>query len=600
MKAFNLSETKNKPSKGTTKYLLKRLVRNYVKKHLSKLLLAFFCMIIVASATAVNAWMMQPVLDDIFLNKNLEMLVILPVAILLIAIFKGVAAYFQSILMNFVGFRIVADVQTEMLSSLLKSDLSFFDSTNSGTLVSRFLADVGSLTRGVHTVLTNIVKDILTIIFLVSVMFYHDWKLAVFAFIVFPISIFPIVRIGKRIRKISTQTQESFGDLSSKLSQLFLGIKTVKSFNMENYEKKNIGNSIEYIFKLTYKANKISSVSRPLMESLGGISVAGIIWIGGSQVIAGETTPGTFFSFITALIMAYQPVKSLAGLNATLQNAMAAAQRVFFIIDNKTNILNKGNNDISILNSQKIKTIYLKDINFKYPSSKRIILKNISIIFEHSKKTAIVGPSGAGKTSLLNLLPRFYDLQKGKILINDTDIKKFSLKDLRNLFSLVSQDVVLFDNTIKYNIQYGSPNKKLGEIIDASKKAGCHSFISKLPKGYDTEIGENGVMLSGGQRQRLSIARAFLKNAPFLLLDEATSSLDTESESKIQIALDKLMIGKTVLIIAHRLSTVRNSDQIIVMNNGLIVDKGSHEKLIKTSVLYKTLYKNQLRGVNDF
>ena len=600
MKAFNLSETKNKPSKGTTKYLLKRLVRNYVKKHLSKLLLAFFCMIIVASATAVNAWMMQPVLDDIFLNKNLEMLVILPVAILLIAIFKGVAAYFQSILMNFVGFRIVADVQTEMLSSLLKSDLSFFDSTNSGTLVSRFLADVGSLTRGVHTVLTNIVKDILTIIFLVSVMFYHDWKLAVFAFIVFPISIFPIVRIGKRIRKISTQTQESFGDLSSKLSQLFLGIKTVKSFNMENYEKKNIGNSIEDIFKLTYKANKISSVARPLMESLGGIAVAGIIWIGGSQVIAGETTPGTFFSFITALIMAYQPVKSLAGLNATLQNAMAAAQRVFFIIDNKTNILNKGNNDISILNSQKIKTIYLKDINFKYPSSKRIILKNISIIFEHSKKTAIVGPSGAGKTSLLNLLPRFYDLQKGKILINDTDIKKFSLKDLRNLFSLVSQDVVLFDNTIKYNIQYGSPNKKLGEIIDASKKAGCHSFISKLPKGYDTEIGENGVMLSGGQRQRLSIARAFLKNAPFLLLDEATSSLDTESESKIQIALDKLMIGKTVLIIAHRLSTVRNSDQIIVMNNGLIVDKGSHEKLIKTSVLYKTLYKNQLRGVNDF
>ena len=327
------------------------------------------------------------------------------------------------------------------------------------------------------------------------------------------------------------------------------------------------------------------------METLGGIAVAGIIWVGGSQVVAGETTPGTFFSFITALIMAYQPVKSLAGLNATLQNAMAAAQRVFFIIDNKTNISDRGNVDIGILHSQKIKTIYLKDINFKYPSSKRLILKNISIMFEHAKKTAIVGPSGAGKTSLLNLLPRFYDLQRGEILINDTNIKKYSLKDLRNFFSLVSQDVVLFDNTIKYNIQYGSPNKKLAEIISASKKAGCHGFISKLPNGYETEIGENGVMLSGGQRQRLSIARAFLKNAPFLLLDEATSSLDTESESKIQIALDKLMIGKTVLIIAHRLSTVKNSDQIIVMNNGLIVDKGSHSKLIKTSILYKTSTK---------
>lgn len=590
-----MSKANKKPSKETTKYLLKRLVSNYVKKHFSKLFLAFLCMVIVASATAINAWMMQPVLDDIFLNKNLKMLMILPIAILLIAIFKGMAAYFQSILMNFIGFRIVADVQSEMLNSLLRSDLSFFDSTNSGTLVSRFLADVGSLTRGVHTVLTNIVKDILTVIFLVSVMFYHDWKLAVFAFIVFPISIFPIVRIGKRIRKISTQTQESFGDLSSKLSQLFMGIKTVKSFNMENYEKKNIGNTIEGIFFLTYKANKISSIARPLMETLGGIAVAGIIWVGGSQVVAGETTPGTFFSFITALIMAYQPVKSLAGLNATLQNAMAAAQRVFFIIDNKTNILDKGDKDIGILDSQKIKTIYLKDINFRYTSSKRLILKNISIMFEHAKKTAIVGPSGAGKTSLLNLLPRFYDLQKGEILINDTNIKKFSLKDLRNLFSLVSQDVVLFDNTIKYNIQYGSPNKKLAEIISASKKAGCHGFISKLPNGYETEIGENGVMLSGGQRQRLSIARAFLKNAPFLLLDEATSSLDTESESKIQIALDKLMIGKTVLIIAHRLSTVKNSDQIIVMNNGLIVDKGSHSKLIKTSILYKTLYKNQLR-----
>ena len=281
--------------KKDTRLIIKRFLKDYIYQHKVKLLVSLFCMALIAAATAGNAWLMQPVLDEIFINKNQKLIFIIPIVVFLIALTKGIASYFQSILMNFIGFRIVADVQSEMLNSLLKSDLSFFDSTNSGTLVSRFLADVGSLTRGVHTVLTNIVKDILTVIFLVSVMFYHDWKLAIFAFVVFPISIFPIVRIGKRIRKISTQTQESFGDLSSKLSQLFMGIKTVKSFNMENYEKKNIGNTIEGIFFLTYKANKISSIARPLMETLGGIAVAGIIWVGGSQVVAGETTPGTFF-----------------------------------------------------------------------------------------------------------------------------------------------------------------------------------------------------------------------------------------------------------------------------------------------------------------
>ena len=583
----------NQTHKDTTKYLLNRLLKKYVKKHTKKLFLAFFCMIVVASTTAINAWMMQPVLDDIFLNKNIKMLMIIPIAILVVAISKGIASYFQSIFMNFIGFKIVADVQKEMLNSLLKSDLSFFDSTNSGSLVSRFLADVGSLTRGVHSVLTSIVKDILTIFFLVAVMFYHDWKLAIFAIVVFPISIFPIVRIGKRIRKISTQTQIGFGDLSSKLSQLFSGIKTVKSFNMENFERNNIGGSIENIFNLTFKSIKISSIARPLMETLGGIAVAGIIWIGGSQVIAGSTTPGTFFSFITALIMAYQPVKSLASLNATLQNAMAAAQRVFFIIDNKTNIKDNGTKELENLTIKDRKEISLNKINFKYSTSKKKIFKDLSIVIQHSKKTAIVGPSGAGKTTLLNLLPRFYEVQSGEILINNINIKDISLKKLRSLFSVVSQDVVLFDNSIRYNIQYGSQHKSTEELINASMKAGCHDFISRLPEGYDTEIGENGVKLSGGQRQRLSIARAFLKNAPILLLDEATSSLDNESEGKIQIALNKLMMGRTVLIIAHRLSTIKDSDNILVMNHGSIIDAGKHCKLLKNSSLYKTLYKNQ-------
>ncbi len=555
-------------------------------------------MVLVASATAINAWMMQPVLDDIFLNKNKSMLLILPIAILLISITKGIASYFQSILMNFIGFKIVANVQKDMLTNLLNVDLSFYDETNSGTLLSRFLSDVGSLTRGVHNVLTNIVKDLLTIIFLVAVMFYHDWKLAILAFIVFPISIFPIVRIGKIIRKISTKTQVSFGELSSKLNQLFSSIKTVKSYNMENYENKNIGLSIDDIFRLTYKSNKVNSIARPLMETLGGIAVALIIWIGGNQVIQGHTTPGTFFSFITALIMAYQPVKSLAGLNATLQNAMAAAQRVFDIMDRKKNIKNSGKIFIKRSTDYAKKNILLNKIAFKYKTSKKNIFSNFTLSFAHGKTTAIVGPSGSGKTTLLNLIPRFYEPHKGEILIGNQDIRNIELKSLRGLFSLVSQDIVLFDNTIKYNISYGSSEKSLAKILSAVKLAGCSNFISKMPLGLNTYIGENGVRLSGGQRQRISIARAFLKNSPFLLLDEATSALDSESEDKIQVALKKLMKSKTTLVIAHRLSTIKDADNIVIIDNGTLKASGNHNYLIKNSKLYKRLYEIQFKKNN--
>lgn len=588
-----MTNKKNNFNKESTKYLTKRLVKNYVKKHLRKLIVAFFCMIIVAATTATNAWIMQPVLDDIFLNQNKKMLFILPIAVLIIAVAKGIAAYFQSILMNFIGFKIVADVQKDMLLSLLKCDLSFFDVTNSGTLVSRFLADVGSLTRGVHTVLTNIVKDLLTIIFLISVMFFHDWKLALFAFIVFPISIFPIVRIGKLIRKISSQTQVSFGILSSKLNQVFGGIKTIKSFNTEQFEKNSVNSTIDNIFQLTFKSNRISSVARPLMETLGGISVAGIIWVGGNQVIEGVTTPGTFFSFITALIMAYQPVKSLAGLNSTLQTAMASAERIFSIIDEKPRIIDNGSLYVNSLNNVEKRSLKIQKVFFKYKTSKKFILQNFSATIPYGKTTAIIGPSGSGKTTLLNLIPRFYEPEKGEISLNNTNIKNFVISELRSLFSIVSQDVILFDSSIKYNIQYGSNQKTFKEIIEASEKAGCDEFISKLPGKYDSQIGENGVRLSGGQRQRISIARAFLKNAPFLLLDEATSSLDSQSEKKIQGALRSLMKNRTTLVIAHRLSTIKDADQILVLDKGSLLDSGSHEILLKRSLLYKKLYELQ-------
>ena len=580
---------------SSTKFLLKRLVKNYIKKHYTKLFFALFCMVVVSASTAIHAWIMQPVLDDIFLKKNAQMLMILPLAILAISIAKGFASYFQSILMNFIGFRIVADVQLEMFRSIMKCDLSFFNETNSGTLVSRFIADVGSLTRGVHNVLTNIIKDLLTIIFLVLVMFYHDWKLALMAFIVFPISIFPIVRIGKRIRKISTQTQVGFGDLTSKLSQVFSGIKTIKSFNSQKFEEKRVNISIERIFELTFKSNKVSSIARPLMETLGGIAIASVIWVGGKQVITGETTPGTFFSFMTALLMAYQPVKSLASLNSTLQTAMASAQRVFSIIDITPGIKATDVVPIESITRTKEKNITFKNVSFKYLNSKSDILKNCSFKIPHSKKVALVGHSGSGKTSLLNLIPRFYDPYKGTININNTNIKKIKIDELRNLISLVSQDIVLFDGSIKFNILYGSKDKSDEEIIYAIKNSGCSEFISKLPKGVNTQIGENGVKLSGGQRQRIAIARAFLKNSPFLLLDEATSSLDSISEEKIQKALRSLMIGRTSLVIAHRLSTIKDADKILVVEKGKILDSGSHKELISRSGTYKNLYELQFK-----
>ena len=591
---------KNKEiNQNSTKFLLKRLIKKYVKKHYFKLFLALFCMVIVSASTAIHAWIMQPVLDEIFLEKNAQMLVILPIAILIISMSKGAASYFQSILMNFIGFRIVADVQSEMFRTIMKCDLSFFNETNSGTLISRFISDVGSLTRGVHNVLTNIVKDFLTIFFLISVMFYHDWKLALMAFVVFPISIFPIVRIGKRIRKISTQTQVGFGDLTSKLNQVFSGIKTIKSFNTQKYEEKNINFSIEKIFKLTYKSNKVSSVARPLMETLGGIAIASVIWIGGNQVITGETTPGTFFSFMTALIMAYQPVKSIASLNATLQTAMASAQRIFSVIDICPEITDeKIIPNKNILNEKK-KSIIFKNVSFRYKNSKNKILNNCSFIIPHGKKIALVGHSGAGKTTLLNLIPRFYQPQKGNIFLNDVDIKNIKISSLRNLISLVSQDIILFDGSIKYNIVYGTQSVSKSKLKEICKNSGCEEFIKKFPNGINTEIGENGVKLSGGQRQRIAIARAFLKNSPFLLLDEATSSLDSVSEEKIQKALKKLLVGKTSLVIAHRLSTINDADEIVVLEKGKILDRGSHEKLISRSGIYKNLYEIQFKVESD-
>ena len=576
-------------------YILSRIFENYVKKHSRKLIISIICMIIVSATTALNAWMMQPVLDDIFIDKNESLILIIPLAILLIAVVKGISSYIQSVLMSFVGYRLVADLQSDMFGSLIKCDISFFSKTNSGTLISRFLADVGALSRGVHNVIINIIKDFFTLFFLIGVLFYHDWKLASISLLIFPLAIYPISRIGKRLRKISKNTQVGFGFLTKRLTESLQSIKTIKSFNAENVETVKVEKEVENIFQLTYKSSRVNSISRPLMETLGGLAIAVIIYTGGSQVISGTTTPGTFFSFLTALLMAYQPIKSLASLNATLQMAMAAAERIFNIIDTKPLIIEKQNNKDIHLKNDTTYNVKFSNVTFAYESSNKNILSNINLNIKRGEKIALVGYSGAGKTTLLNLLPRFYEIKRGRITINDIDIRDLSFGFLRNHFSLVSQDIVLFDDTIKYNICYGQNNINNKQILEACKKANCEGFIKKFPKGINENIGEKGVKLSGGQKQRIAIARAFLKNSPFLLLDEATSSLDSRSEKKIQTSLANLMKNKTSLVIAHRLSTIIDANKIILLHNGKVVEIDNHKNLLKKSKIYKNLYELQFK-----
>ena len=576
-------------------YILSRIFENYVKKHSRKLIISIICMIIVSATTALNAWMMQPVLDDIFIDKNESLILIIPLAILLIAVVKGISSYIQSVLMSFVGYRLVADLQSDMFGSLIKCDISFFSKTNSGTLISRFLADVGALSRGVHNVIINIIKDFFTLFFLIGVLFYHDWKLASISLLIFPLAIYPISRIGKRLRKISKNTQVGFGFLTKRLTESLQSIKTIKSFNAENVETVKVEKEVENIFQLTYKSSRVNSISRPLMETLGGLAIAVIIYTGGSQVISGTTTPGTFFSFLTALLMAYQPIKSLASLNATLQMAMAAAERIFNIIDTKPLIIEKQNNKDIHLKNDTTYNVKFSDVTFAYESSNKNILSNINLNIKRGEKIALVGYSGAGKTTLLNLLPRFYEIKRGRITINDIDIRDLSFNFLRNHFSLVSQDIVLFDDTIKYNICYGQNNINNKQVLEACKKANCEEFIKKFPKGINENIGEKGVKLSGGQKQRIAIARAFLKNSPFLLLDEATSSLDSRSEKKIQTSLANLMKNKTSLVIAHRLSTIIDANKIILLHNGKVAEIDNHKNLLKKSKIYKNLYELQFK-----
>jgi subfamily B ATP-binding cassette protein MsbA len=579
MKFFNLFSDK------TTLQLIRRLWREHIKLYRWYVGGGIACMAVAAGTTALLAKMLQPLFDDVFVGHNQEMLLSVALFVLGIFILKGLSSFGEAVSMIFIGQRIIADIQKRLFDHFITADLAYFHARSSGEVVSRFTNDVNLMKGAVATVLTSMGKDILSLFFLVGLMFYQDWLLACLAFFVFPVALLPIVKIGKTMRKVSMNTQEEMGAFTILLHQVFQGMRVVKSYAMENYEQTRAHNLIENLSRLIVKGGRVRSASHPIMETLGGIAIVIVILYGGTQVIAGNRTTGTFISFITALLLAYEPLKRLANLNASLQEGLAAAVRVFEAVDLKPTIVNSPK--ALPLPIQKGE-ILLKDVSFSYPNGKHA-LKNISLESRAGQRIALVGPSGSGKSTLLNLIPRFYEVTAGSILIDGMDIRKVTLSSLRSQIALVSQEVILFDDTVKANIAYGRWGANEKEIIAAAKAAAAHNFITSLPQGYDTLVGEQGVRLSGGQRQRLSIARAMLKNAPILLLDEATSSLDTVSERQVQAALNRLMEGRTTIVVAHRLSTVIDADMIYVIEDGEVSEKGTHLQLLENNKTYARL-----------
>jgi subfamily B ATP-binding cassette protein MsbA len=574
---------------SSTRALVTRLVRQFVRPYMGRLVFAVICMALGAAATAANAWLMQPVLDDVFLKRDEAMLWLVPAAILTVAIVKGAAGYGQGVTMNYVGQGIISAVQMSMFSHLIRADLGFFHRTSTGKLISRFNNDANMMRAAVSTALTGMVKDSLTLIFLVGLMFWQDWLLALIAFFVFPLAVLPIIRIGRRMRKVSANTQTQMGELTTILDETFQGARHVRAYGMEEYEIGRARRAIDAVFALVHKAGRVRAATHPIMETLGGIAISVVILYGGAQVLAGETTPGTFFSFITALLLAYQPLKSLANLNTSLQEGLAAADRIFAVLDMEPDIQDAPD---AVALDRARGAVRLDGVQFGYePGS--MALNGVDLDIPAGKMAALVGPSGAGKSTVLNLIPRFYDCAAGTVSVDGHDVRGLTLDSLRASIALVSQEIALFDDTIRANIAYGRPGATEDEIVTAAKNAGAHDFITGLTDGYDTHVGGRGMKLSGGQRQRIAIARAMLKDAPILLLDEATSALDTETERQVQAALSSLMQGRTTIVIAHRLSTVVNADAIFVMEAGRVVETGTHAELLARGGAYARLYAMQ-------
>tara|TARA_A100001015_G_scaffold171422_1_gene190507 strand:+ start:854 stop:2596 length:1743 start_codon:yes stop_codon:yes gene_type:complete len=574
------------------KLILKRLFKEYVKKHLKKIFFALFLSVIVAGSTASIAWLLDPAVKKIFVEQDKTYAWLIPLMIVIAFSSKGLSLYLARINIIRVGQEVAGEIQKKIAGNILTSDIQTLDNRHSGKYISNILFDANQIQNLVSTGVLNLIKDTLTVIALVSVMFYQNWKLSLFAMLMMPLAGGLAKSLGKRMGKATSKAGESSGNLTAFLSEIFKGSKMIRIYQKEDEENKKASSVIDDLVEKNIKIGSVLIRATPIMESLTGFMIAGFIVFSGHLIASGELGVNNFFSFLAAMMLAYQPIRSLATINMTAYQGAAAFKRISKIIDKDISVKEiSGSPKLILKNSN----ITFTNVEFKYHSTDEKAIKNINFDIAGNSMAAFVGHSGAGKSTIINLIPRFYDPQEGSIEIDGQDIKNISLSSLRKSLSMVSQDIILFDDSVKNNIAYAKNNSSMDEIIKACKYAAADEFIEKLPKGYNTIIGENGVRLSGGQKQRISIARAILKESPIILLDEATSSLDAESEEIVQNAINNLTKNKTTLVIAHRLSTIHNANKIFVLKSGSIINSGNHEYLIKNCEEYKSLYKKQLR-----
>jgi subfamily B ATP-binding cassette protein MsbA len=566
-----------------------RLLREHVRGQLPWLLLATFCMTVYAAATAAQAWLLEPILDRVFLERDRQMLILVPLAVVAIAVLKASAGYSQTAAMARAGQRIVADLQRRLFDHMTRADVGDVAGHGSGPLISGLVYDTQLLRAAVSSSLTTVARDLLTVLFLIGLMFWRDWQLATLALIGLPLATLPISRVSTRTRAVAARSQAEMAGLAARADQVFRGIRQVKADHHEADESARAAAMIDRLFRLQYRATRIGGISSPVMEVIGGLALAVVIAYGGWQVVGGTSSPGMFFSFVAALLFAYQPLKNLAKLHTQLQEGLAAADRVYAVLDRAPRITDRPGAPNLMIGAGAIR---FHRVSFGYRRD-RPALRGLDLVIPAGQSVALVGPSGAGKSTMLNLLLRFWDVDAGAVLIDGQDVRAVRLESLRRAIALVSQDVDLFDDSVAANIAYGRPDASREAIVRAAIAASAHDFIQALPAGYDTAVGPSGTSLSGGERQRIGIARAMLKDAPILLLDEATSAVDADAERAIQEALRRLVRGRTTLVVAHRLSTVIDADLIAVVEGGRIVETGSHPALLARGGRYARLYRQQ-------